>query len=107
MAVQNTRSVYSGKQGLIGGPTDKHMAQSTNEFIFKVDYEFQQCPGFQHVDDPAMMLLIVRGGIPSIRWSADAALGSGTDIPRFAAPTSTPRRTKNASSALRYAIGKD
>jgi hypothetical protein len=53
------------------------MAQTTNEFILKWIMNSRNAPGFQHVDDPAMMLLIVRKVISSIpdqqmpRWEAE------------------------------------
>jgi hypothetical protein len=53
------------------------MPQTTNEFILKWIMNSRNAPGFQHVDDPAMMLLIVRKVISNIpgqsmpRWEAE------------------------------------
>jgi hypothetical protein len=53
------------------------MAQTTNEFILKWIMNARNATGFQHVDDPALMLLIVRKVISNIpgqrmpRWEAE------------------------------------
>jgi len=42
------------------------MAQTTNEFILQWIRNSRNAKGFQHVDDPALMLLIVRKVIASL-----------------------------------------
>jgi hypothetical protein len=53
------------------------MEQTTNEFILKWIMNARNAPGFEYVDDPALMLLIVRRVISNLpnqrmpRWEAE------------------------------------